>query len=56
MKENDRHSALTEETTNLYPLYPDLDAKIPAGKAVNDRELAQENDQLNPDPDTLDRG
>jgi hypothetical protein len=55
MKETYGRSVETEESTNLYPIYPDIDGKIPAGRLSED-ELIQENDIINPDPDSLDRG
>ena len=55
MNESNRKSTETEEGTAPYLIYPDIDGKISAGTA-SESEMVQENELLNPDPDSLDRG
>ncbi|MDR0954845.1 MAG: hypothetical protein LBM20_05635 [Rikenellaceae bacterium] len=58
MERKTNHQADSFESSNPYSIYPDIDQPISVGRSgqVTDEELTQEVDQINPDPDSLDRG
>jgi len=60
MEEQNKKSVITEENTNPFPIYPDMDTSISPGEMtdgkVSEQELAQQVDRISPDPNTLDRG
>lgn len=45
-------------STAPFPIYPDIDRRVPPARAgrPSEAELEQDVDRLNPDPDSLDRG